>query len=143
VPETKTPFRIKPLTILAIAAAVVLVVVTVVYLMMSHPKHALVFFGLAVLAVIGAWFSTGTLSLETLTQPCDARSLSARASTRAPGSASTRNPRREVGHRREASFSPALHALFRSPTGRAAAAGAFSAVSRKSTRTTTRTRFSS
>jgi hypothetical protein len=60
VPETKTPFRIKPLTILAIAAAVVLVVVAVVYLTMSHPKHALVFFGLAVLAVIGAWFSTGT-----------------------------------------------------------------------------------
>jgi hypothetical protein len=27
---------------------------------MSHPKHALLFFGLAVLALVGAWFSTGT-----------------------------------------------------------------------------------
>jgi hypothetical protein len=58
-PETKVPFRIKPLTIAAVAAAVVLVVVAVVYLTMSHPKHALLFFGLAVLALIGAWFSTG------------------------------------------------------------------------------------
>jgi hypothetical protein len=62
VPETKTPFRIKPLTILAVAAAVVLIVVAVVYLTMSHPKHALLFFGLAVLALIGAWFSTGLVS---------------------------------------------------------------------------------
>lgn len=58
-PETKVPFRIRPLTILAVAAAVVLVVVAVVYLAMSHPKHALLFFGLAVLALVGAWFSTG------------------------------------------------------------------------------------
>ena len=58
-PETKVPFRVKPLTILAVAAALVLVVVAVVYLTMSHPKHALLFFGLAVLALIGAWFSTG------------------------------------------------------------------------------------
>lgn len=58
-PETKAPFRIKPLTIVALAAAAVLIVVAVVYLTMSHPKHALLFFGLAVLALIGAWFSTG------------------------------------------------------------------------------------
>lgn len=58
-PETKTPFRIKPLTILAVAAAAVLVVVAVVWLAIGHPKHALAFFGLAVLALIGAWFSTG------------------------------------------------------------------------------------
>lgn len=63
-PETKIPFRIKPLTILAVAAAVVLVVVGVVYLTMSHPKHALLFFGLAVLALIGAWFSTGESRLK-------------------------------------------------------------------------------
>jgi hypothetical protein len=31
VPETETPFRIKPLTILAVATAVVLIVVAVVY----------------------------------------------------------------------------------------------------------------
>ncbi len=42
-PETKTPFRIKPLTVLAVAAALVLAVVAVVYLTMSHPKHALLF----------------------------------------------------------------------------------------------------
>jgi hypothetical protein len=58
-PETKVPFRIRLLTIVAVAAAVVLVVVAVVYLTMSHPKHALLFFGLAVLALIGAWFSSG------------------------------------------------------------------------------------
>lgn len=63
-PETKTPFRIKPLTILAVAAAVVLVVVAVVYLTMDHPKHALLFGGLAVLALIGAWFSTGESRLK-------------------------------------------------------------------------------
>jgi uncharacterized membrane protein len=59
VPGTRASFRIKPLTVFAIAAAAVLVVVAIVYLTMSHPKHALLFFGLAVLALIGAWFSTG------------------------------------------------------------------------------------
>jgi uncharacterized membrane protein len=58
-PGIRASFRLKPLTILAIAAAAVLVVVAIVYLTMSHPKHALLFFGLAVLALIGAWFSTG------------------------------------------------------------------------------------
>ena len=59
-PETKVPFRIRPLTILAVAGALVLAVVAVVYLAIGQPKHALVFFGLAVLALVGAWFSTGT-----------------------------------------------------------------------------------
>jgi uncharacterized membrane protein len=58
-PETKTTFRVRPLTYLAVGAAVVLVAVAVFYLTQSHPKHALLFFGLAVLALIGAWFSTG------------------------------------------------------------------------------------
>jgi hypothetical protein len=58
-PGTRASFRIKPLTVVAIAAAAVLVVVAIVYLTMSHPKHALLFFALAVLALIGAWFSTG------------------------------------------------------------------------------------
>jgi len=61
-PDTRVPFRVRPLTIVAIAAAVVFVVVPIVYLTMSHPKHALLFFGLAVLALIGAWFSTGRRS---------------------------------------------------------------------------------
>jgi NADH:ubiquinone oxidoreductase subunit 6 (subunit J) len=64
VPESKTPFRIRPLTIVFIAAAVVLIVVAVVYLTMSHPKHTLLFFGLAVLALVGAWFSTGESQLR-------------------------------------------------------------------------------
>jgi haloalkane dehalogenase len=45
-------------------AAVVLIVVAVVYLTVSHPKHALLFFGLAVLALVGAWFSTGESRLR-------------------------------------------------------------------------------
>jgi NADH:ubiquinone oxidoreductase subunit 6 (subunit J) len=63
-PETKNPFRVRPLTILFVVAALVLVVVAVVYLLMSHPKHALVFFGLTVLALVGAWFSTGESRLR-------------------------------------------------------------------------------
>jgi NADH:ubiquinone oxidoreductase subunit 6 (subunit J) len=63
-PETKNPFRIRPLTIVFVAAAVVLIAVAVVYLTMSHPKHALLFFGLSVLALVGAWFSTGESRLR-------------------------------------------------------------------------------
>ena len=63
-PETKTPFRVRPLTILFGVAALVLVVLAVVYLTMSHPKHALLFFGLAILALVGAWFSTGESRLR-------------------------------------------------------------------------------
>jgi len=62
--EAKTPFRVRPLTILFAVAALVLVVVAVVYLTMSHPKHALLFFGLAVAALVGAWFSTGESRLR-------------------------------------------------------------------------------
>jgi hypothetical protein len=63
-PVTKNPFRIRPLTIVFVAAAIVLIVVAVVYLTMSHPKHAILFIGLAVLAFVGAWFSTGTARLR-------------------------------------------------------------------------------
>ena len=63
-PDTKNPFRIRPLTIVFVATALVLLVVAVVYLTMSHPKHALLFFGLAVLALVGAWFSTGESRLR-------------------------------------------------------------------------------
>jgi uncharacterized membrane protein len=52
------------LTYLAIAAAVVLVAVAALYLTQSHPKHVLLFFGLAVLSLIGAWFSTGQTKLK-------------------------------------------------------------------------------
>ena len=63
-PETKTPFRIRPLTYLAVGAAVALIAIAVFYLTQSHPKHALLFFGLAVLALVGAWFSTGESKLK-------------------------------------------------------------------------------
>jgi len=64
VAKTKTPFRIKPLTILFVAAAVVLIVVAVVYFTMSHPKHGALFVGLAILSLVGAWFSTGDSRLK-------------------------------------------------------------------------------
>jgi uncharacterized membrane protein len=64
VPETKVPFRIRPLTIVALIGALALVVVAVVYLAIGHPKHALLFFGLAVVALVGAWFSTGDSRLK-------------------------------------------------------------------------------
>lgn len=57
-------FRIRPLTIVALAAALVLVAIAVFYLTDGHPKHALLFFGLAVLASIGAWFWTGASRLN-------------------------------------------------------------------------------
>ena len=63
-PETKNPFRVRPLTIVFVVAALALVVVAVVYLTMSHPKHALLVFGLVVLALVGAWFSTGESRLR-------------------------------------------------------------------------------
>ena len=75
-PETKKPFRIRPLTIVFVAAALMLVVVAVVYLTMSHPKHALLFFGLAVAALVGAWFSTGESRLRPLIALCGRRSRS-------------------------------------------------------------------
>jgi hypothetical protein len=70
-------FTFRPLTGLAVLVAVVCVVVAVVYLTTAagnlpgffpghqahsahkHTKHALAFFGLAVVALIGAWFTTG------------------------------------------------------------------------------------
>jgi hypothetical protein len=47
----------KPLTIALIAAAVALVVVAVVFFATSHPLRGAVVIGLAVLALIGAWFA--------------------------------------------------------------------------------------
>ena len=62
--ETKTPFRIRPLTLLFVGAAVVLVAVGVVYFAMSHPKHGALCVALAIGALIGAWFSTGDARLK-------------------------------------------------------------------------------
>jgi len=63
-PETKTPFHIRPVTIVFAAAALVLVVVAIAYFAASHPKHGALFVGLAILALIGAWFSTGEARLK-------------------------------------------------------------------------------
>jgi hypothetical protein len=64
VPETKVPFGIRPLTIVALIGALALVVIAVVYLAIGHPKHALLFFGLAVVSSVGAWFTTGDSRLK-------------------------------------------------------------------------------
>jgi hypothetical protein len=63
-PETKTPFRIRPLTLIFLAAAVVLIVVAVVYFAASHPKHGALFVALAVGSFVGAWFSTGEVRIR-------------------------------------------------------------------------------
>ena len=63
-PETKTPFRIRPLTIVLTAIAVALVTIGVVYFTMSHPKHGLLALGLAAGCLIAAWFTTGDTRLK-------------------------------------------------------------------------------
>jgi hypothetical protein len=50
--------QIKPLTVAALAVVVVSIVVAVVYFSMGHTKHGIAFLGLAVLAGIGAWFTS-------------------------------------------------------------------------------------
>jgi hypothetical protein len=50
--------RVHPLTWAALAAAVIAVVVAVVYFGMGHLKHGLAFLGLAAVALVGAWFTT-------------------------------------------------------------------------------------
>jgi len=74
--STSPRFQIRPLTWLLIAVAVVFVVLAVVYfvtpanqlpsvlpghqsgLTKHHTKHGLVALGVAVLALVGAWFTT-------------------------------------------------------------------------------------
>ena len=52
--------RIRSLTLILIAAAVVLVVIGVVFFASSHPLRGGLFVALAVASAIGAWFSTRT-----------------------------------------------------------------------------------
>jgi hypothetical protein len=52
-------FRQRPLTWAFFAAAVVLIAYCVVCLVDGCPKHTPPFIGLAILALVGVWFSTG------------------------------------------------------------------------------------
>ena len=55
-PETR--FRLNGLTMVLLAAAAVLVVIAIGWLATGHVKHMLAFLGLAVAALIGAWFTS-------------------------------------------------------------------------------------
>jgi hypothetical protein len=50
--------RIRPLTYVCAAVIVVAVIVAGVYFAAGHTKHGIAFVGLAVVAGIGAWFTT-------------------------------------------------------------------------------------
>jgi hypothetical protein len=55
-PDTK--FRLTGLTIALLAVAAVLVIVAIGWLAAGHVKHMLAFLGVAVLALVGAWFTS-------------------------------------------------------------------------------------
>ena len=75
---TSTNFRVRPLTILLIVVALVFIAAGVIYLTQpahalpgflpghqagvarKHTKHGLASFGVAVVALLGAWLTTGT-----------------------------------------------------------------------------------
>ena len=75
---TTSGFKLRPLTIVLIVVAIALVVVAIVYFTTTatklpsffpghqagstrhHTKHGIAVLGLAVLALIGAWFTTST-----------------------------------------------------------------------------------
>jgi hypothetical protein len=55
-PDTK--FRLNGLTMVLLAAAAVLVVIAIGWLATGHVKHMLAFLGVAVVALVGAWFTS-------------------------------------------------------------------------------------
>jgi len=55
-PETR--FRLNGLTMVLLAAAAVLVVIAIGWLAAGHVKHMLAFLGVAVIALVGAWFTS-------------------------------------------------------------------------------------
>ncbi len=77
----------RPLTAICVLIAVVFIAMSVVYFSRTadalpsffpghqagstrhHTKHGLAFLGLAVLALIGAWFTTAPAQIETRTRP--------------------------------------------------------------------------
>lgn len=52
--------RLKPLTLILVAVAVVLLVVAIVFFATSHPLRGIALIVLAVLAGLGAWFTSRT-----------------------------------------------------------------------------------
>ena len=60
-PELGGRFRLRPLTWAFFAAAVVLIAYCVVCFVDGCPKYTPPFIGLAILALVGIWFSTGDL----------------------------------------------------------------------------------
>ena len=52
--------RLKPLTLILVAVAVVLLVVAIVFFVTSHPLRGIALIVLAVLAGLGAWFTSRT-----------------------------------------------------------------------------------
>jgi uncharacterized membrane protein len=56
--------RFRPLTWVALAVSVVSVVVAVAYFASGHTKHGLAFLGLAVLGIVGAWFTSAPERVE-------------------------------------------------------------------------------
>jgi predicted Co/Zn/Cd cation transporter (cation efflux family) len=55
-PDTK--FRLTGWTMALLAAAAVLIVIAIGWLATGHVKHMLAFLGVAVIALIGAWFTS-------------------------------------------------------------------------------------
>jgi hypothetical protein len=51
--------RIRPLWWIALVVFGASVVIGAVYLANGRPKHAIAFFGLAVVAAVGVWFTSG------------------------------------------------------------------------------------
>ena len=61
-PETR--FRLTGLTVVLLVAAAVLVIVAIGWLATGHVKHMLAFLGVAVVCVIGAWFTSNPRASE-------------------------------------------------------------------------------
>ena len=55
-PETR--FRLNGLTIVLLALAAVVVVIAIGWLATGHVKHMLAFLGVAVICLVGAWFTS-------------------------------------------------------------------------------------
>jgi hypothetical protein len=53
-----TRFRLNGLAMVLLAAAAVLVVIAIGWFATGHVKHGLAFLGVAVLCLVGAWFTS-------------------------------------------------------------------------------------
>ena len=86
---TNSRLHFRPLTAICVLIAVVFIAVAIVYFSRTadalpsffpghqagvtrhHTKHGLAFLGLALLALIGAWFTTAPARIDTSTGPTD------------------------------------------------------------------------